>query len=47
MYYDICINKLPPLSNKESYLWMNRLKTLTVSPQINKITGKGIKNKYF
>lgn len=49
MYYDICINKLSPLSNKESYLLMiNRLKTLTsITTDIIKLLEDGIKNNIY
>ena len=47
MYYDICINKLPPLSSKNDYLSvMNRLKSLTsITNDIIKLLEKGIKEK--
>ena len=47
MYYDICINKLPPLSIRGDYLAiMNRLKSLTsITNEMVKILEKGIKEK--
>ena len=47
MYYEICINKLPPLSKKEDYISvMNRLKSLSsITNEMINILEKGIKEK--
>ena len=47
IYYEICINKLPPLSIKKDYLFfMNRLKSLSnITNDMIKILEKGIKEK--
>ena len=49
MYYNICINKLPPLSNRNNYLMiMERLKSLTsITNDMIDILEKGIKNKVY
>ena len=49
IYYNICINKLPPLSNKKLYLMiMNRLKSLSgITNNIIDILENGIKYKVF
>jgi uncharacterized protein (DUF885 family) len=47
MYYDICINKLPPLSSKDDYVMViNRMKSLSgITSDMIKIMEKGIKKK--
>lgn len=49
MYYDICINKLPPLSIRNDYIMiMNRLKSLSaITNDMIKIMEKGMRKKVY
>ena len=49
MYYDICINKLPPLSIRNDYIMvMNRLKSLSsITNDMIKIMEKGMQKKVY
>lgn len=49
MYYDICINKLPPLSSKDDYIMiMSRMKSLSgITNEMINIMKEGIKNKIY